>query len=163
MSFNIVSSLLYIHAVEVVGRAKIGKGVRFLLGESKFTTNTSIDLGSDRLRRACESKIVDLSTEKNFLILVGGNIYILLVSGGLEVEFGVLEDLCDVFFPTNTGFGMTLEGMLNGKNMFAIQGDVEAVLIPFGVLVVDAKKGGNGRGGGMCIFLSIATKDFIVE
>ena len=59
MCFNIVASLLDIHAVEIVGRAKIGKRVRCLFGEAKFATNASAYLGSDRLRGACKSIVID--------------------------------------------------------------------------------------------------------
>jgi hypothetical protein len=86
----------------------VSKGVRGFLGKAEFATYARIDVGGNGFVGASKGKVVDLAAEKDLLVLVSGDINILLVSGGLEIEFLVLEDLSNVFFPADTGLRMAL-------------------------------------------------------
>jgi hypothetical protein len=82
-------------------------------------------------------------TEKNFWVLVtSGDVNVLLVSGRLEVEFIVLKNGVDVLFPTDAGFRMPLESTFDREYVGAVQGDIKAVFVPFGILIINPNKGG---------------------
>ena len=68
-----------------------------------------------------------------------------IVCGRVELEFVGRKDGVDVRFPEVTGFGVTLESVLNGKDERAVDGSTETVVVPIGIGIVDGDKSGNGR------------------
>jgi hypothetical protein len=164
VTLDVVAGLSDIDAIEAVGEAEVFEWVSSFGGEAKLTAYASIDILGDSLVGARENEVINLTTEKNFGTLVGGQVDILFVGSRLKVEFRVLQDGIDMAFPTNTRFGMALECVLDGKDKRAVEIDVEAIFIPFGILIINTDEGRNRRWRGMGVgILGVTTVDAVVE
>ena len=64
------------------------------------------------------------------------------MSGGFEVEFGVGKNRVDTFFPKATRFRMSLKCMLNGKDMFGIDGFTKFLFLPVNKWAIKGNVGG---------------------
>jgi hypothetical protein len=86
------------------------------------------------------------------------------MSSALEVEFLITQDLVDMFFPTYSRLGMSLESMLNREDHRAVKVDFLTILVPFGIGVINTDVGRDRRSGGMGVCIgSIATKNLVVQ
>ena len=85
-----------------------------------------------------------------------------VVGGSSELKMRTKKYAIYVLFPKASGFGMTLEGVLHRKNKRAVECDVESMLIPVNVSVIEGNEGRALRRGRMSVGISgVASINFI--
>ena len=85
-----------------------------------------------------------------------------VVGGSSELKMRTKKYAIYVLFPKASGFGMTLEGGLHRKNKKAVECDVESMLIPVNVSVIEGNEGRALRRGRMSVgIISVASINLI--
>ena len=85
-----------------------------------------------------------------------------VVGGSSELKMRTKKYAIYVLFPKASGFGMTLEGVLYRKNKRVVKCDVELMLIPVNVSVIEGNEGRALRRGRMSVGISgVASIKFI--
>jgi len=159
-----VSRLLDLDTVEFGERAKIFKGRGSFGRVLEGSADNVIDLLRDSLRGGGDGEVVDLAEEEDVDATERGAIDGFVMSSMGEIEFRAEEDGVDLVLPETAGFWVALEGMVNWEDERAIEGDAEALLVPFSIGIINGDVGRNTRRRRVSIgILSIAAIEAIAE
>jgi hypothetical protein len=128
--FDVVLSLIDVHTVEGSEDAVAGEVDAESDGGNNGASSVDVSTG--------DGQIVDLTAEKDAMIVESTRVDVAFVCGGLEPKVGEYD--VDVSFPEGAGFGMTLEGMLYGEDKGTIKENTVASVVPVCIGIVDADK-----------------------
>ena len=136
--FQVVSSLMSINAIKRLIYTRVSSSRWKEIDNNMFIKGSNKSLSS-RWISSSNSKIINLSTNKNILILKFTNINVTFMSSITKIKF-IKEDVINHSFPLKTTSRMTLKGFQDWNNMsMGIKTSIKSFEIPRTKGIIRAK------------------------